>query len=70
MEIQGHQVQRRQVENPVKARIERHRAAMMRHDFSRPLKFALEAGLLTPEMTFFDYGCGYGGDVERLQQRD
>jgi DNA phosphorothioation-associated putative methyltransferase len=69
VEIQGHQVQRRSVQNPIKSRIARHRAAMMRHDLSRPLKLALEAGLLTPEMTCFDYGCGYGGDVKRLQQR-
>lgn len=69
VEIQGHQLIRRETHNPLKASIERHRAAMVRHDLSRPIKLALEAGLLTPETSTFDYGCGYGGDVKRLNER-
>ncbi len=45
--------------------IERHRAAIPRVDISRPVKLAMECGVLTEETTFFDYGCGYGGDVQR-----
>jgi DNA phosphorothioation-associated putative methyltransferase len=49
--------------------IERHRAAMIRTDLSLPVRLALETGLFTPETTFFDYGCGRGGDVERIAQQ-
>jgi DNA phosphorothioation-associated putative methyltransferase len=45
--------------------IERHRAAIPRNDISRPVKLAMECDILTGETTFFDYGCGYGGDVQR-----
>lgn len=50
--------------------IQRHKAAMKRRSLSRPLRLALEAGLFIPEATtFFDYGCGYGGDVERISNQ-
>ena len=49
--------------------IERHKAAIVRGDLSKPVRLALEAGLLDSELTFFDYGCGHGGDVERLTNR-
>lgn len=49
-------------------RIERHRAAIIRNDLSRPVRLALEAGLFSPETTFFDYGCGHGGDITRIAQ--
>ncbi|KOP27928.1 DNA phosphorothioation-associated methyltransferase [Hapalosiphon sp. MRB220] len=45
--------------------IERHRAAIYRIDLSRPVKLAIEWSILNNETTFFDYGCGYGGDVDR-----
>ncbi len=46
--------------------IERHRAAIYRIDLSRPVRLAIEWEILSQDTTFFDYGCGYGGDVERL----
>jgi len=46
--------------------IERHRAAIIRSDLSRPVRLAIECGILTKDTTFFDYGCGYGGDVQRV----
>lgn len=46
--------------------IDRHKAAIVRNDLSRPIKLALEANLLSAQVSFFDYGCGYGGDVSRL----
>ncbi|MFG3818227.1 DNA phosphorothioation-associated putative methyltransferase [Limnothrix redekei LRLZ20PSL1] len=49
--------------------IARHRAAITRADLSKPVRLALEAGLLTPVTSFFDYGCGRGGDLRRLRDR-
>src|SRR5262249_34512721 len=46
--------------------VDRHKAAIVRGDLSRPVRLALEAGLFAPGSTFFDYGCGHGGDVERV----
>ena len=47
--------------------IARHRTALERHDLSRPVKCALADDVLSPGMTFMDYGCGRGGDVRRLR---
>lgn len=49
--------------------IERHKAAISRNDISKPVRLALEANLFNPNTTFFDYGCGLGGDVRRLASR-
>jgi DNA phosphorothioation-associated putative methyltransferase len=49
--------------------IDRHKAALARKSLSRPVRLAIEAGLFVPETTFFDYGCGYGGDVQRIAER-
>ncbi len=46
--------------------IERHKAAMVRTELSKPVRLAIESGILTKDTTFFDYGCGHGGDVRRL----
>ncbi len=67
VEINGHQLISHQPQKPPK--IERHKAAIIRHQLSRPVRVALEAGLFSSETTFFDYGCGYGGDVERIAQQ-
>lgn len=50
-------------------RIDRHKAAIVRKALSRPVRLALEAELFSPETTFFDYGCGHGGDVQRVAER-
>ena len=55
--------------NKIDIRIERHKAAIVRKELSRPVRLAKEAGLFTAEITFFDYGCGYGGDVERIAKQ-
>lgn len=39
---------------------------MVRVGLSRPMRLALEDGLLAPGTSIFDYGCGRGGDLERL----
>ena len=49
--------------------IERHRAAIIRTDLSIPVRVALAAELLNETTTFFDYGCGYGGDVARMAHK-
>ncbi|NEP13069.1 MAG: DNA phosphorothioation-associated putative methyltransferase [Symploca sp. SIO2C1] len=51
---------------PEAPEIERHRAAMVRTDISKPVRLAIESAILNEENTFFDYGCGQGGDVQRL----
>jgi DNA phosphorothioation-associated putative methyltransferase len=52
---------------PTGVEVERHRAAMTRVELSRPVRLAIESGIITPETTIFDYGCGLGGDVHRLR---
>lgn len=49
--------------------ISRHKTAIKRPDVSRPVRLALEHGLLNPQTTFFDYGCGYGDDINRLNEQ-
>jgi DNA phosphorothioation-associated putative methyltransferase len=39
---------------------------MARTALSRPLACALDDGVVTADTTVFDYGCGRGGDVQRL----
>ncbi len=53
----------------LKLRIDRHKAAMVRSSLSKPVRTALEADLFTEKTTFFDYGCGYGGDVSRMKEK-
>ncbi len=48
------------------ATIQRHKTAIRRGDFSRPVKCLLRDSLLGQDVTFFDYGCGRGEDVELL----
>ena len=64
VEIKGHEVISHQT--PRKPKIDRHKAAIIRQQLSRPVRVALEAELFTPGSTFFDYGCGHGGDIERI----
>lgn len=45
----------------------RGRTAMTRTDLSRPVSQAILDGILTPTRSVLDYGCGRGGDVQRLQ---
>ncbi|QDV24639.1 DNA phosphorothioation-associated putative methyltransferase [Aureliella helgolandensis] len=44
----------------------RHRAAIRRSEPSLPLKCLIRDNLLHSETTFFDYGCGYGDDLEQV----
>ncbi|MGK7928902.1 MAG: DNA phosphorothioation-associated putative methyltransferase [Spirulina sp.] len=74
IDIHGHQVIQKKdnlilTPNNLTPRIDRHKAAIVRKQLSRPVRAALEAELFVPETTFFDYGCGYGGDIERIAQQ-
>ena len=46
--------------------IARHRTAIERNALSRPVRQALADGQIRTDRTFFDYGCGRGGDLARL----
>src|SRR4051794_31676021 len=46
--------------------IPRHKTAIRRGDFSRPVKCLLRDGILDKTLSLFDYGCGKGKDLERL----
>lgn len=52
-----------------KLEIQRHRAAIYRNQISRPVRLAIDTDILTPQQTFFDYGCGHGEDVKRLAKQ-
>ena len=67
VEIKGHEVISHQT--PQKPKIDRHKAAITRQQLSRPVRVALEAELFTSGTTFFDYGCGHGGDIERIAEQ-
>lgn len=47
--------------------VHRHKTAISRPGYSRPVQLLLSHGLLQETDTFFDYGCGLGEDVERLR---
>lgn len=46
--------------------IHRHLTALSRSSLSAPVQMLVRHGLLRPGVTFFDYGCGRGGDVSAL----
>lgn len=48
--------------------IERHRTALSRSTLSAPMQTLVRHGLLLPERSYFDYGCGRGDDLRGLQE--
>ncbi len=44
----------------------RQKTAISRTDYSRPIKLALSDGLIGPQATVLDFGCGRGDDVRHL----
>lgn len=46
--------------------IPRHLTAMARADLSKPMSLAIADGVVARDSRVFDYGCGRGGDVQRL----
>ena len=49
--------------------ISRHKTAISRAELSRPIKVALSDGILSPDLSIFDYGCGHGDDLRLLAKR-
>lgn len=50
--------------------IERHKTAIKRNKLSRPINLLLQHNILTPDSSFFDYGCGHGEDIAILKQNN
>ncbi len=48
-------------------KIFRHRTALTRSGVSKPIRLALDSGLIKQGTTVFDYGCGHGTDVRILR---
>jgi DNA phosphorothioation-associated putative methyltransferase len=48
-------------------RVHRHRTAMTRTALSKPIRQAMECGILSEGKTVFDYGCGLGTDADGLR---
>lgn len=46
--------------------VQRHLTALNRSSLSAPVQLLIRHGLISPGRTFFDYGCGRGGDVAGL----
>lgn len=46
----------------------RHKTAIARYKFSRPIQTLLEYGLLADSTSLLDYGCGQGDDVNGLRE--
>ncbi len=44
----------------------RHRTAILRRDLSQPMQLMMRFGVVGPDRTVFDYGCGQGEDVAAL----
>ncbi len=51
-----------------KKKIQRHKTALVRREISKPVKTLLELGQLRRGESFFDYGCGHGGDVDAIEK--
>jgi DNA phosphorothioation-associated putative methyltransferase len=65
--FQGHTViHRTSSSSSKKVNIDRHKAAISRNNFSKPVRLAIEAGLIHSGTAFFDYGCGQGDDLRRM----
>jgi DNA phosphorothioation-associated putative methyltransferase len=48
-------------------RVHRHRTAMTRTALSKPIRQAMECGILCEGKSVFDYGCGLGTDADGLR---
>lgn len=53
----------------VPTEIARHKTALRRTELSRPIRLALGDELISPSSSVFDYGCGRGGDLQRLREQ-
>ena len=58
---------KREGETP-RLQVKRHRTAITRQEFSRPVKALLAHKLIDQNTDFLDYGCGLGDDVRNLRE--
>lgn len=69
---QGHKLVRisnkRSTSGDSEVEIKRHKTAITRYNFSKPIQMVQEHRLLSKSCSFFDYGCGKGDDVQALQK--
>ena len=49
--------------------VQRSQTAIRRVSCSRPVALALSDGLISKDVTVFDYGCGHGADIRYLRSR-
>jgi DNA phosphorothioation-associated putative methyltransferase len=47
-------------------KVRRERTAIRRAGLSRPVRLAIEDGIINPQTPVFDYGCGHGDDLRYL----
>ncbi len=50
-----------------KKNISRHKTAISRNYFSKPVQLLLQHNLISEKQSFFDYGCGQGDDIRALK---
>jgi len=50
------------------AEVQRHKTAIARYQFSKPIQGLIEYGLLKENVMLLDYGCGQGDDVNGLKE--
>ena len=61
------QVEHEEESNASAIEVDRHKTAMIRYDFSKPIKMLIQSELLKEGATILDYGCGHGADVTGLE---
>jgi hypothetical protein len=66
----SHSVEAKQVMTTHTKQIARHKTAIRRPSFSRPIACLLRDGLIDSSKTLFDYGCGHGQDLQLLSDMD
>lgn len=62
--VEDHSIVRHSPSNDVI--VERHKTALARYQLSQPVQLLVRHGLLSADVSFFDYGCGRGDDIETL----
>jgi DNA phosphorothioation-associated putative methyltransferase len=60
-------MQKSSLNSSVRSAVARHKTAIGRSTLSRPIRRALEDGIITEECSIFDYGCGRGDDLWLLR---
>jgi len=59
---------RKEIYNDNYVEVKRHKTAIKRYNFSKPIQTIQENNLLNANTSFFDFGCGKGDDVSALKK--